>query len=140
MDNANQTIIDKFFGAFSRQDMSAIKEVMADNVKWYFLGNHPYAGVKEGIQEVVDFFNTMGKLMGKAAPTIEKPIVCENENHLIECVHTISNRGDGVELDHNACVLWTFENGRIIEGRHFFADPQAVDKYFTAIAKKEELQ
>ncbi len=73
--------------------------------------------------------------MGNAKPTIEKPIVCENANHLIECVHNQSNRSDGISLAHYATVLWTFRDGKIVEGQHFFADPQAVDSCFTEVAK-----
>lgn len=138
MSDRNQKIVDKYFEAYGKHDMEAIREVMAENVKWYFMGRHPYAGVKNGIEEVVSFFDTMAKHMKDAKPAIEKPIVCENENHLIESVHTTANRKDGISLDHNACVLWTFEDGKIIEGRHFFADPEAVDKYFTAVAAADK--
>lgn len=137
MEKTNQAIVDRFFEAFGKQDMNGIKQVMSEKVKWYFMGRHPYAGVKNGLSEVIEFFNIMGKLMGTAKPNVEKPIVSENENHLIECVHTKANRPDGISLDHFASVLWTFENGKIIEGRHFFADPEAVDEYFNAVAEVE---
>ena len=137
MDKSNQAIVDRFFAALGKQDLNGIRDVMAENVKWHFMGRHPYAGVKSGFQEVIDFFNTMAKLMGTAKPTIEKPIISENENHLIECVHTKANRPDGITLDHFAAVLWTFSNGKIIEGRHFFADPEAVDNYFNAVSEVE---
>ena len=134
MDHSNQKIVDRFFEAYGKRDKAGVHEVMSEDVKWYFLGRHPYSGIKNGVKEVVAFFDMMATIMGDSKPTIEKPIVCENENHLIECVHTKSNRKDGINIDHYASVLWTFENGKIIEGRHFFADPEAVDKYFNAVA------
>jgi uncharacterized protein len=137
MANTNQQIVDKYFAAFGQHNMEAIKEVMSEDVKWYFLGDHPFAGVKTGVKEVVAFFDEMAAVMGDSKPVIEKPIVCENENHLIECVHTKVNRKDGINIDHHACVLWTIENGKIVEGRHFFADPEAVNRYFKAVAPKD---
>ena len=134
MAHSNQNIIDKYFEAYAKHDFNGIKQVMAENVTWYFLGRHPLAGVKKGIEEVVAFYDEVGKIMGKSHPKIDKLIVAENNNFLIECIHSKTNREDGNNLDHYACVLWTFENGKIIEGRHFFADPEAVDKYFTAVA------
>jgi ketosteroid isomerase-like protein len=65
---------------------------------------------------------------------MEKLIIAENDRYVIECQHSKTNREDGNNLEHFSTVLWTFENGKIIEGRHFFADPQAVDSYFTAVA------
>ena len=75
----------------------------------------------------------MGGIMSKSKPTIEKLIVAEKDNYLIECQHIKTNREDGINIDHYASVLWTIENGRIIMGRHFFADPESVDWYFNAV-------
>jgi ketosteroid isomerase-like protein len=116
--------------------MNAIRDVMAENVTWYFPGQHPLAGVKKGIEEVIAFYDQVGKIMSKSNPKTEKIMVAEKDNHLIECIHSKTNRDDGNNLDHQACVLWTFEDGKIIEGRHFFADQEAVNRYFTAVAGK----
>jgi len=96
-------------------------------------GRHKHAGVKKGIDEVIKFFDTMGGIMSKSRPTIEKLIVAEKDNYLIECQHIKTNREDGINIDHYASVLWTIENGRIIMGRHFFADPESVDWYFNTV-------
>ena len=135
MSSSNQNIVDKYFEAYAKHDFNGIKQVMSENVTWYFLGQHPLAGVKKGIDEVVAFYDKVGEIMAKSNPKIDKLIVAENDNYLIECIHSKTNRGDGNNIDHYACALWTFEDGKIIEGRHFFSDPQAVDKYFTALAK-----
>ncbi|HUR30936.1 MAG TPA: nuclear transport factor 2 family protein [Saprospiraceae bacterium] len=138
MATPNQQIVDKYFEAYGKHDINSIKEVMAENVQWYFLGDHPFAGIKNGVDEVVAFFDQMASVMGDSKPEIEKPIVCENENHLIECVHTKVNRPDGINIDHHACVLWTIKDGKITEGRHFFADPEAVNRYFTDVASSKK--
>ncbi|MEO6095178.1 MAG: nuclear transport factor 2 family protein [Fibrobacteria bacterium] len=136
MAQTKKQIVDRFFECYSKHDRAGLGEVMAENVVWHFLGRHPYAGVKRGIDGVVAFFDSMAAIMADSKPTIEKPIVSENADYLIESVHTKTNRTDGINVDHNACVLWRFENGKIVEGRHFFADPEAVDRYFTAMAEK----
>ena len=134
MANSNQKIVDKFFEAYSKHDMKGIGEVMHEDVKWFFIGQHPFAGIKNGIDELVSFFDTMGKMMGDSKPDIEKLIVCENENYFIETSHIKTNRKDGINVDHQATVLWTIRGGKIIEGRHFFADPVALDHYFTRVS------
>jgi uncharacterized protein len=129
----NQEIIDRFFEHFMKHDMEGLKEVVSENVTWYFLGRHKLAGVKKGLQELVDFFDTMAAIMKESKPSIEKLIVAESGNYVIECQHIKTNREDGINVDHHATVLWTIENGKIVSGRHFFADPQAVDEYFNAV-------
>jgi len=134
MNAPHQFIVDKFFEAYQKHDINKIKEVMDENAKWIFMGRHPLAGIKNGVEEIVVFFDKMGKIMARGKPTIDKLIVCENENYLIECIHSATNSPDGINLDHHACVLWTFKDGKIVEGRHFFADPEAADKYFTKVS------
>jgi len=140
MKTSNQEIIDKYFEAYSNKDMDGIRKVMSENVTWYFLGQHPFAGIKRGVDEVVAFFDTMGKIMMKSNPKMEKLITAENEDYFIECQHSITQREDDVNLDHFSAVLWTIKDGKITEGRHFFADPQAVDKYFSSAESIREGQ
>ena len=128
-----QEIVDRFFEYYMNRDLEKLKEVVSENVVWFFLGQHKLAGVKNGLKELVDFFDTMGAIMKESKPSIEKLIVAENDRYLIECQHIQTNREDGININHHATVLWTIENGKIISGRHFFADPKAVDEYFNAV-------
>ncbi len=134
MENTNQAIVDKFFAAYAKQDKAGINEVMDENVKWYFLGDHPLAGVKNGIDEVIGFYDKVGKIMAESKPEVKKLVVAEKDNYLIECIHSKTNRDDENNLEHDACVRWTFRDGKIIEGRHYFSDQQAINKYFNALA------
>ena len=117
-----------------KKDLDGIKKAMSEQVTWTFLGRHQLAGIKNGITEVVAFFDTMSGVMSKSNPTVEKLIIGSNDNYIIECQHIKTNRTDGINIDHEVCVLWTFENGKIISGKHFFADPVAADTFFDAIA------
>ena len=129
----NQQIVDKFFEYYMKHDIEKLKEVVSEDVVWYFLGQHKLAGVKRGLKELVEFFDTMAAIMKESQPSITKLIVAENDNYVIECQHIKTNRADGINIDHHAPVLWTIENGKIVSVRHFFADPKAVDEYFNAV-------
>jgi uncharacterized protein len=130
---SNQEVIDRFLELYLRRDFEGVKSVMADDVVWTFPGDHPLAGVKTGITEVIAFFNTVGRIMSKSNPTIEKLIVGENEHYVIECSHIRTNLAGGPNIDHHVCVLWTVEMGKIVSGRHFFAEPGLVNDYFNAV-------
>jgi len=129
----NQDIVNKFFDSYMKRDLEGVKNVMAADVVWYFMGRHKLAGTKNGIDEVIKFFDTMGGVMAKSRPTIEKLVVAESENYLIECQYIRTNRADGINIEHYVSVLWTIEDSKIISGRHFFADPESVDRYFNAV-------
>ncbi|MEP7279543.1 MAG: nuclear transport factor 2 family protein [Bacteroidota bacterium] len=134
MKSTASDIIDNFFAAYSKHDFGAIRESMLDDVIWVFLGQHPLAGVKNGIEEVVAFFDNMSAVMSSSRVKAERLVSGSNENFLIECQHISTHRGDGQDIDHHVGVLWTFKNGKIAEGRHFFADPQAADRFFSAVS------
>ena len=131
---ANQDIINGFFDFYMKRDLESIKQVMVEDVVWYFNGQHKLAGTKNGVSEVINFFDTMGAIMSKSKPTVQKLIVAEKDNYFIECQHIKTNRDDGNNIDHYVTVLWIVENGKIKSGRHFFADPQAVDNYFNTVS------
>ena len=134
MKTNNQDIIDQFFEAYSKHDFAAIRQVMHEDVIWVFLGQHPLAGVKNGIEEVVAFFDNMSAIMGQSGVEAEKLVSGSNQHFLVECQHIVTHREDGNNIDHHVSVLWTFEDNKIKEGRHFFADPRAANLFFGAIA------
>lgn len=134
MKNTNEAIVDNFFEAYSKHDFDAIRKVMSEDVIWVFMGQHPLAGVKNGIEDVVAFFDNMSAIMSASKVKTEKLVAGSNDLFLIECQHITTHREDGNNVDHHVCVLWTFENNKIAAGRHFFADPKTADHFFAAVA------
>lgn len=53
-----------------------------------------------------------------------------NDGYIVECQNVWTDREDGVTLDHHRCVLWKFENGKIVEGKHFAEDQYKADAFF----------
>ncbi len=129
MVHPNLDIINKFFEAYGKHDPSALRGVLAENVKWTFPGRHPFSGVRAGIDQVVAFFDTMGNIMGKSNVKAEKLMTGANDNYVVECQHLWTDREDGNNLDHHWCVLWKIENRRITEGKHFAADQHEADRF-----------
>jgi ketosteroid isomerase-like protein len=131
MTHPNLDLIDRFFKAYGKHDLDGIREVVAEDVKWVFPGHHPLSGTKVGIDQVVEFFDVMGGIMGSSNVQVEKLVVGVNDEYVVECQHIRTKREDGNNLDHQWCVLWKFENGKIIEGRHFAADQHQADRFFS---------
>ncbi len=134
MTHPNLDLIDKFFEAYGKRDFDGLRRVLAEDVKWISLGQHPFGGAKNGFDEVIAFFDTMGAVMSRSNNKVEKLVIGANDNYVVECQHVWTNREDGHNLDHLVCVLWKIENGKIVEGRHFFSDPKAVDNFFNYVA------
>src|SRR5690349_7942479 len=100
----NEALVNRFFEAYSKHDTEGIKTVVSDNIRWYFLGIHPFAGVIKGIDALVAFFDQMAVIMSESKPQIEKLIVASNDKYFIECQHIKINRADGINIDHHVSV------------------------------------
>lgn len=133
MPHPNLDLIDQFFAAYAQHDLNAVRQVLGPDPRWTFPGRNPLSGTKAGVEEVVGFFDTMGAVMGQSNVKAERLVTGVNDEYVVECQHVWTNRGDGRDLDHQWCVLWTIENGRIAAGRHFAADQYAVDEFFTRL-------
>ncbi len=133
MPHPNLDLIDQFFAAYAGRDLNAVRQVLAPDPSWTFPGRNPLSGTKAGVEAVVAFFDAMGALMGQSNVKVERLVIGVNDEYVVECQRVWTNRGDGHDLDHQWCVLWRIENGRIAEGRHFAADQHAVDAFFTRL-------
>jgi uncharacterized protein len=130
MAHSNINMIDKFFDLYSKHDIKGLQEVLSENIKWIFPGQNPLSGTKVGIEEVISFFDKMGNIMGSSNVKVEKLVMGVNDGYVLEGQHIKTNREDGINFEEEMCVLWVFENGKIIEGKHFISNQYEVDTFF----------
>jgi uncharacterized protein len=135
MAHPNLDLIDRFFAAYGKRDLAALREVLAEDATWTFPGHHPLSGTKGGIDAIVAFFDAVGSVMGRSQPLVEKLVLGVNEQYVVECQHVRTNRPDGPNLDQQLCVLWSFAEGKIASGQHLVADQDALDAFYTALLK-----
>ena len=133
VENQNIDIINRFFEAYSKRDFKELKLVLDEDAKWIFPGKNPLSGTKVGIEGIVEFFDKMGAVMGKSNIRVEKLVTGVNDNYLVECQHIWTNRETGGNLDHHWCVLWSFKDGKIVEGKHFAENQYKADSFFSEV-------
>ncbi len=133
MTHPNLDLIDQFFAAYGKRDREGLRHVLAENATWTFPGQHPLSGTKVGVDEIVAFFDAVGTIMGSSNPSVEKLVMGANEHYVVECQHIRTSRTDGPNLDQQLCVLWTFESGKIVSGRHLAADQEALDAFYATL-------
>jgi ketosteroid isomerase-like protein len=134
MTHANQEIMSRFFDIYGRRDLVSLPQVLAADVRWVFPGRNPFSGTHTGIDGVVAFFDRMGGVMGSSDIKFAHLLESANDTYAVQVQHIQTQRSDGNNLDHQWCVLWTFADGKITEGRHFAADQHAVDAFFNRVA------
>ena len=55
MTHSNFDLIDKFFDAYGRRDMAALRQVLAEDVTWTFPGRNRFSGTDRGVEGVTAF-------------------------------------------------------------------------------------
>ena len=130
MSHPNFDLIDRFFDAYGRHDLAALRTVLAGEAVWVFPGRNRFSGTHRGAEAIMAFFDAMGGVMGQSGVKAESLFREANNRYVVESQHVWTNRAAGRNLDTQWCVRWAFENGRLVEGRHFAADPYEVDEFF----------
>jgi ketosteroid isomerase-like protein len=100
---SKQDIIKHFFEAYADHDTAGMQACLADDISWDIPGQHPLAGVKHGIQEVVSFFETLGKAGFKAEPLFLE----ENDEYVVDVHRGWSTLGEG-KVDTTWALVWHF--------------------------------
>jgi uncharacterized protein len=125
--NMNVKIVQSFYEAYGKKDLEGIRQVLAEDVQWHIPGRHPLSGTKNGINEVISFFDELGKAGFKA----EVMILAANDNYVIDAHRGWSNVTNGDNVDLNWVLLYQIENGKIKRVINFAGDQHIADEFFT---------
>lgn len=116
--------IQAFFAAYAAKDVAGVSAVMAPDISWTIPGHHPLAGTKRGIDEVLAFFDQLGKANFKAEPLV----VVESGDYVVDHHRGWSDVAGGLDLTW--CLVFRFESGKIKEVVNFCADQHRADLFF----------
>jgi ketosteroid isomerase-like protein len=125
--NTNIQIVQDFFDAYGKNDFEGIRQVFAEDVQWYIPGRHPLSGPKNGIDEVMNFFEELGKVGFNA----EVMILAANDNYVIDAHRGWSNVTSGENVDLNWVLFYQIENNKIKRVINFAGDQPLADEFFT---------
>lgn len=121
---SNLQKIQAFFAAYAAKDVAGVREVMAPDIRWTIPGHHPLAGTRRGIDEVLAFFDQLGKANFRAQPLV----VAESGDYVIDHHRGWSDVAGGLDLTW--CLVFRFDAGKIKEVVNFCADQHQADQFF----------
>jgi uncharacterized protein len=125
----NLKVIEEFFAAYAAHDIERIRKTLANDVVWRIPGHHPLAGEKRGAEEVVAFFDQLGKANFKAQPLV----IVAQDDYVIDHHRGWSDVAGG--LDITWCLVFKFEDGRIKDVTNFAGDQHKADLFFWSVYK-----
>jgi uncharacterized protein len=125
--NTNIKVVQSYYAAYGKKDLEGMRQLLAEDVQWHIPGRHPLSGTKNGVNEVISFFDELGKAGFKA----EVMILAANDNYVIDAHRGWSNLTNGDNIDLNWVLLYQIENGKIKRVINFAGDQHIADEFFT---------
>ncbi len=126
----NAKIVERAYAAFNSGDMATLTEAFDERASWHTPGRSPVAGDAEGRDAV---FAQFGRYAGGTDGTFKavlKEVLWSDSGCVVGLHHNIGER-NGKQLDTLCCIVFELENGRIVDGREYFADQHNWDEFWS---------
>lgn len=123
-------IVRRGYEAVSAGDVETLTALLGDNVAWHTPGRSPLAGDVVGREAV---FARLGRYLAETGGTFRadlKRVLIDEDGRVIGIHRNVAER-DGKHLDVYCCIVFEFENGRIVDGREHFYDLHAWDEFWS---------
>jgi hypothetical protein len=127
-EHPNVTLIKRYYEAYGKGDVAAVREIFAPDIVWRIPGHHPLSGPKRGPDEVLAFFEQLAKANFKA----EVVYLGGNDEYVVDCHRGYSTTGEA-KVDMLWCLVFRIQNNRIAEVTNFAFDQHAADAFFWSV-------
>lgn len=125
----NAEIVRRGYAAFNSGDMKTLTELFDEGATWHTPGRSPIAGDHKGREAI---FAQFGRYGGETGGTFKAALlqVLKSDDGRVIGIHRNTAERGGKRLDVGCCIVFEFENGRVIDGREHFYDLYAWDEFW----------
>jgi len=122
-------VVQDYYEAYATGNLDNLRPFFAEDIVWRIPGEHPLAGDKRGVEEVLAFFEQLNRGGFGAEPLAFA--LDPNTGWVIDLHRGFSTEGEG-RIDTLWALAFRVENGRIHEAINFSFDQAAANRYFWA--------
>ncbi len=126
----NVETVRRGYAAFNSGDMKTLTELFHESASWHTPGRSPLAGDRKGREAI---FAQFGRYAGDTGGTFKAVLqsVGKSDNGRVVAIHHNTAKRDGKQLDVVCCLVFEFKDGRVSDGREYFFDLYAWDKFWS---------
>ena len=129
MSHPNESLLRECFAAFARRDLSALGELLTDDIVWVTPGRNLLAGEFRGRASVLAYLERALALSADTLDVVPEDILANDERGV--AVLRVSGERGGRILDDRTVQLFEFRDGKV-SGRWLYpADARAVDLFWS---------
>lgn len=123
-------VVRRGYAAFNAADIATLTELMDENVSWHTPGRSPIAGDYLGRDAVFGQFGRYGGDTGGTFKAELEQVFTSPDGRVIGLHHNSGER-NGKRLDTDCCILFEFEDGRVVSGSEYFSDLDNWDDFWS---------
>lgn len=126
----NAAIVERGYRAFNEADIETLATIFDERASWHTPGNSPVAGTSVGRDAVFAQFGRYGEETSGSFRASLREVFESGSGRVVGLHHNTGTR-NGRELDTDCCIVFTVEDGRIVEGREHFYDLANWDSFWS---------
>ena len=127
--DANKQVVRRLYSAISAGDAEAFMNHMTDDVEWYFIGSHRFAGTMKGKEDIrKNLLEPLGNELTGLIQLEIKQLIAEGDKVVAEMQGT-SKSTAGKDYNNTYCIILTVKDGKIREMREYL-DTELVTAVF----------
>jgi hypothetical protein len=126
----NVETVRRGYAAFNSADMKTLTELFDENASWHTPGTGLLAGDHKGRQAT---FTQFGRYGADTEGTFKAVLrsVGQSDDGRVVAIHHNTARRNGKQLEVDCCLVFEFKDGRVIDGREYFFDLYAWDRFWS---------
>ena len=126
----NAAIVQRAYEAFNSADIETLTGLFDERASWHTPGDSSVAGDSAGRDAV---FSQFGRYVGETDGSFKATLreVFESADGRVVGLHHNVGTRSGKQLDTDCCIVFTLEDGRIVEGREHFFDLSNWDSFWS---------
>ena len=126
----NAETVRRGYKAFNSADMKTLTELFDESASWHTPGRSPLAGDRKGREATFAQFGRYGGETGGTFKATLLHVLTSDDGRVVGIHHNTAMR-NGKKLDVYCCLVFEFKNDRVIDGREYFFDLYAWDKFWS---------
>jgi len=115
--------------AFNSNDIETLTKGLHPDVKYVIRGRSQVSGAFIGLKEMAKALQRVRDLTGDTM-RVEPEVLLSGGDHVILYARLTASRPDGRQFDSYEAVVFTFRDGKLVEGDSIPADQYAFDEFF----------
>lgn len=126
---SNKQLVRELYAAISGGDVEGFVNRLADDVEWYFIGTHRFAGTLKGKDAIMkQLFEPLGDALTATISLDIKQLIAEGDKVVSEMQGSARSK-DGKDYNNTYCIILTVRDGKVREMREYL-DTELVTQVF----------